>query len=348
MEQFNRVRLLPATGSGDEEIAGSVGWLRSLLTPADLEGKTLADPGILARIFILDGQFLLHYRTTADNLPPNPNTFQSSNTNEALGVEHYKFLSPEAVRVAFSTLDVDTGWLMPGVVRTGWHTSGQPWSVLYVPPGKHTLNLKLPADLLNIRLMPPNMPQENSSGRSDRSTQTIPKAELVRNDFAQFGRPQQTVRLENVPLPGLIFVGIGQEYRVWATAASGEQTPNANEADFDPQAAIYAAPLPNVHEDGRICWGEAQAQVPVALPTAGGIGAAWRLFLASEFTDHLVSSKSQSYSADVRHGLLAALLNRQTVYPSAELVPYRLSMGGIGNISVATALEKLLAARSAA
>jgi hypothetical protein len=346
MEQFNRVRLLPATGSDGQEIAGSVGWLRSLLTPDDLEGKLLADPGILARLFILDGQFLLHYRT-ADNPTANPNVFQPSNSYEAPGVDHYKFLSPEAVRVAFSTLEVDTGWLMPGVVRTGWHTSGQPWSVLYLPPGKHTLNLKLPADLLRSGLTSPNLPQENSFGQSDCSSQIIPKVEPVHLGFAQFGRPQQTVRLENVPLPGLIFVGIGQEYRVWATAASGEQTPNANEADFDPQAAVYAAPLPNVHQDGRICWGEAQAQVPIALPTAGGIGAAWRLFLASEFTDHLVSSKSQSYSVDVRHGLLAALLNRQTVYPSAELVPYRLSMGGVGNISVATALEKLLAARSA-
>jgi len=121
------------------------------------------------------------------------------------------------------------------------------------------------------------------------------------------------------PLPGLVFAGVnsGKEgsvatYYVWALGV----------AEFDPQAGLYHAPLPNVYEDGRICFGENRPP-EVARQT---IDKAWDLFINSPFTGAMIAGKSKAHGQDVCSQLLAlAGLER---YPVEDLQTYREERGG--------------------
>lgn len=86
----------------------------SLLTPVQ-NGHT--NPGLE----IADGQFLFRMTSLA-------------------GTEIEKFVSPAAVREAFTKIPVDSGWLAPGVARWGI-TRGVEWAALFVPPQPHGLEL---------------------------------------------------------------------------------------------------------------------------------------------------------------------------------------------------------------
>jgi hypothetical protein len=50
----------------------------------------------------------------------------------------YKSLSPDALRIAFNTEAIDSGWIAPGVVRCGSSAQGR-WAVQFVPPARHVL-----------------------------------------------------------------------------------------------------------------------------------------------------------------------------------------------------------------
>ncbi len=170
---------------------------------------------------------------------------------------HSKFVSPAAVRSAFSAEPIDSGWMPPGVRRWGNGPNG-PWAVLFAPPARQTLSF--------VKLMP---------GRED-------VAEMV------------------IPLPGLVFVCAGASCYTWAI-----------KKEFSPEAIVYHAPLPNVDESGRICFG--------ANPLPGGdISRAWQLFLDSPFNDHLINGKSLREPGDVRK-LLVTLPGRKR-YPVGDLV----------------------------
>ena len=87
-------------------------------TPADLIATLLAGPPhalgqIDAELLFVAGQYLFHSRQD--------------------GADHYKFLAPEAVRAAFATLPIDTGWLDPSIQRWGTGADG-PWVVAWHPP----------------------------------------------------------------------------------------------------------------------------------------------------------------------------------------------------------------------
>ena len=105
-----------------------------------------------------------------------------------------------------------------------------------------------------------------------------------------------------VPLPGLMFVGQGTNYSVYALT---ERPITGNEM-------LYHAPLPNVHENGLICAGSVQ------FPLASGatLAQAVQLFFESLFNHDLSGGK-------VRKGeLLPTLrkLKRASVFPSDQLV----------------------------
>jgi len=68
-----------------------------------------------------DGQFLLRMTSLA-------------------GTQIEKFVSPDAVREAFTGIPVDAGWLAPGIARWGV-VRGVEWAVLFVPPRMHDLEL---------------------------------------------------------------------------------------------------------------------------------------------------------------------------------------------------------------
>ena len=89
--------------------------------------------------------------------------------------------------------------------------------------------------------------------------------------FASESGDEKAITLE-LPMPGLVFLGYGQKYHVWAF----------KDKELKADTPLFAAPLPNVDANGAICFGS--NAVPKASATA--IQDAWHLFLASPFKAH--------------------------------------------------------------
>lgn len=109
-------------------------------------------------------------------------------------------------------------------------------------------------------------------------------------------------------LPALAFLGHGKRYYVWAVKS----------ADRPDRAQLYRAPLPNVFDDGGICWG---SNTP---PPATGtvVVEAWRLFLSSPFNGHAATGKVRGEPGDVRT-LLRELARTRAKFPTDVLLPFR-------------------------
>lgn len=118
----------------------------------------------------------------------------------------------------------------------------------------------------------------------------------------------------DVSLPGLVFCGSGGEYRVFAV----------KHRPVDASERLFYAPLPNVHNDGKICKGNA----PFPACTLRTVNAALKLFMVeSAFSDHLRGGRCKSYPDDVR-GLWATLAG-QAEFPESELLPAKLKVGDL-------------------
>lgn len=113
-------------------------------------------------------------------------------------------------------------------------------------------------------------------------------------------------QLVQVPLPGLVFIGLHTTYSVWALC----------EETFSPSARLYHAPLPNVYADGRICFGSNR---PPEV-SAQTIEEAWQLFLTAPFNGDLAASRSRQHPKDVRAQLFALARKKATSYPVDDLV----------------------------
>jgi PRTRC genetic system protein B len=116
---------------------------------------------------------------------------------------------------------------------------------------------------------------------------------------------RETVTLE-LPMPALAFFGYEQRYHLWAF----------KDAELKGDTSLFAAPLPNVDSNGAICFGS--NLVPKA--SAKTIEEAWRIFLASPFTNHSVNGKSRKYPDDVRKQLMRLAERRNCRYPIDDLV----------------------------
>ncbi|MBO3458447.1 prokaryotic E2 ligase family D protein [Aetokthonos hydrillicola Thurmond2011] len=125
-----------------------------------------------------------------------------------------------------------------------------------------------------------------------------------------------------VAMPALVFMGCGCKYWLWAV--KGKQ--------FNYNDQLFHAPLPNIMEDGSICFGDTS---PVPCSPIG-IMKSWELFWTSVFNEHMVQRKSKSYPLDVRSHLQKLHHNNSKKYPSRDLVP-------INNKSIADAIEHILA-----
>lgn len=117
-----------------------------------------------------------------------------------------------------------------------------------------------------------------------------------------------------VPLPGLVFMGLEKDY--WLCAVTDES--------FAPDAICYHAPLPNVYNNLKVCWGD---NVP---PAASGqtIPAAWELFISSQFSGELVEGKSKACRNDIRQQLveLHRIKSRRYPQPARSLLPIGTAM----------------------
>ena len=110
-----------------------------------------------------------------------------------------------------------------------------------------------------------------------------------------------------LPIPSTLMVGIETAYYLAALAG----------AEFSPEAALFHPPFPNVHADGKICWGgnAPKRAKPDYMPEA------WRLFFGTPFNNHLVEGKSREHNADIRLRLLALAEGKPRArYPLKDLV----------------------------
>ena len=176
-----------------------------------------------------------------------------------------KLLAPEAVRSAFSRIPVDSGWLPPEVRRWGHSAHGE-YAVMFVPAQKHLLRLT--------------------------------------NTFGERFPGKRIVKIE-VPLPAMVFAGLGNAYAVWACA----EAPH-------PDAVGYQTPLPNVGGGAGICFGDNHP--PRAKPES--IALAWKLFMSTPFNNHLIGGSSKAHPKDVREQLLALADSHADAYPVSDLV----------------------------
>lgn len=167
-----------------------------------------------------------------------------------------RFISDAAVREAFAGVPVDSGWMRPEVVRWGDGRNGQ-WAIAFFAPAVWELEItreSTPAEGLNDQAASPEL------------TSTLERLK--------------------VPLPGIVWFGIGTQYYVWAVKTE----------HLRPELEIFRCPLPNVYVDGKVCWG----LVRPPLCTARTLFDAWQLFITSTFNNHLASGKSKKFTDDVR------------------------------------------------
>lgn len=115
-------------------------------------------------------------------------------------------------------------------------------------------------------------------------------------------------------LPAFVFAGHGSLYHVWSLAVP----------EFDPTAVLHHAPLPNVFDGGRICWG---GNTPPEV-TDHSLDRAWSLFLRSPYSDNETGGKSRKHPRHICQQLLAVSQrrNKKTPYPVADLVPYKMTV----------------------
>jgi hypothetical protein len=121
-------------------------------------------------------------------------------------------------------------------------------------------------------------------------------------------RLQMAERTFHIPLPPLVFLGAGVQYRVYAV----KQRPRAMPLE------LYHCPTPNVHPNGVICPGN----IPFPACASDTIEQALSLFLeGSLFNGDLAAGKCVSDPEDVRQ--LWAQLEGATRFPNVELVKAR-------------------------
>lgn len=150
--------------------------------------------------------------------------------------------------------------------------------------------------------LPPGVVRAGATSRGDFAVMIIPAGRHDLPVERQKGTGIETLR---VKLPALAFFGVGKTYFAWALkdpAAAGG-------------AALFKAPLPNVFDGGRICWG---SNTP---PQATGqnVAQAWALFLNAPFNGHAASGKAKGHKGDVRP-LLRGLARSGEAFPNDLLL----------------------------
>jgi PRTRC genetic system protein B len=118
-----------------------------------------------------------------------------------------------------------------------------------------------------------------------------------------------------VPLPELLLFrrttdkGL-PDYRVFAVKARPTNL----------TAKLFHAPLPNLYEDGRVCWGSVQHLQAQQL-TGTHLTEDWKVLLGTRFGSHNVGRRSKSQPADIRKKYLAMEAAKTRVYPKSDLLP---------------------------
>lgn len=132
-----------------------------------------------------------------------------------------------------------------------------------------------------------------------------PSKATILLDSGRSGKPDELT----VPLPGLVMIGVDTKYYLW-----GVQGDN-----FQPNAVLFNAPLPNINTDASICFGSNK----VGRASGQSMAKIWELFWASPFSDHAVQGKSQKNLKDIRPVLRELAKGRgKNKYPPFDLVKF--------------------------
>lgn len=154
------------------------------------------------------------------------------------------------------------------------------------------------------------------------ATTLLIRHEGVKKTVVEYRAPQKTgLYLDGsesalrLPLPGLIFIRVTTEdkqpqYEVYAV----KKRPSTFETP------LFHAPLPNVFNNGTICWGSVPLVSDEAL-RGSSLNDDWRVLLGSRFGDHGVQSKSKAFPRDIRQQFIALEQRKARVYPKSDLIP---------------------------
>lgn len=117
-----------------------------------------------------------------------------------------------------------------------------------------------------------------------------------------------------IPLPDLVlFRRMAEkglpEYRVFAV--------KGRPADL--KARLFHAPLPNIYDDGRVCWGSVQ-QLQAQQFTGSMLDEDWKILLGTRFGSHSVNRKSRSHSSDIRQKYIDMEKRKVRIYPKTDLI----------------------------
>lgn len=126
-----------------------------------------------------------------------------------------------------------------------------------------------------------------------------------------------------VPLPPLLLIRVTSDdsqpsYHVYAV----KKRPTALDVP------LFHAPLPNVFQQGGICWGNVQRPAEEAL-RGGSLRADWQMLLGSPFGDHAVSNKSSRFPADIRRMFIDLEARKARVYPKSDLIPVKKTLADL-------------------
>lgn len=176
----------------------------------------------------------------------------------------------------------------------------------------------------------------NAFANEPTDTGWLPK-NIIRHGSSALGNwvvcffPQQRYRLQvqseqlYLPLPSSIFVGISNSYYVWAV----------KKTKFNSQLLIHHAPLPNVMNDGRVCWGN----ICPPIASLSNIESTWWKFIDSTFNQDYTQGKSIKFDNIIdRLKLLnrRARISNRSRYPTSDLIPIR------DNLTVEEAVEYVI------
>ena len=135
-----------------------------------------------------------------------------------------------------------------------------------------------------------------------------------------YSAPAQKVKIQvlesvlEIPLPRTVVYHCDKTVHIWALSC----------ATFDPGAMAYHLPLPNVYQDGKVCWGKNAA--PAADP--GQARKTWELFFTgTAFNADLANGKSKAFPASIVAQLEAVAGANK--YPAADLVSTNKKIGSL-------------------
>lgn len=200
-------------------------------------------------------------------------------------VEKTKFLTPSQIGRAFAVKDVfDSGWIEKSVLRFALLAKKRHKILSLLPAGKRRIFITDPRCLADER----EIDEESGS--------------------------EKVLELE-VPLPGLLLLGIGQKYYLWATL----------DKTVTQKSKICAAPFPNLDSSGGICFG-ANLAPECRLDT---IESVWRIIFDSPFNNHQTQNRTLTHERDARRFLLS--LDGKKSFPKNALIKTEHTISNLWN-----------------